>query len=85
MGKGVIIAQSFEEAKKAVESIMEDKVFGDAGRKVVIEEFLVGKEVSMLAFTDCKTIKTMVPSQDHKRALDNDQGLNTGGMGTFSP
>jgi len=85
LGKGVIIAQSFEEAKKAVESIMEDKVFGDAGRKVVIEEFLVGKEVSMLAFTDGKTIKTMVPSQDHKRALDNDQGLNTGGMGTFSP
>jgi len=85
LGKGVIIAQSFEEAKKAVESIMEDKVFGDAGRKVVIEEFLVGKEVSMLAFTDGKTIKTMVPSQDHKRALDNDQGLNTGGMETFSP
>lgn len=85
LGKGVIIAQSFEEAKKAVESIMDDRVFGDAGQKVVIEEFLVGKEVSMLAFTDGKTIKTMVPSQDHKRALDNDQGLNTGGMGTFSP
>ena len=85
LGKGVIIAQSFEEAKKAVENIMEDRVFGDAGQKVVIEEFLVGQEVSMLAFTDGKTIKTMVSSQDHKRALDNDRGLNTGGMGTFSP
>ena len=85
LGKGVIIAQSFEEAKKAVESIMDDRLFGNAGQKVVIEEFLVGKEVSMLAFTDGKTIKTMVPSQDHKRALDDDRGLNTGGMGTFSP
>ncbi|WP_265443096.1 phosphoribosylamine--glycine ligase [Acetivibrio straminisolvens] len=85
LGKGVIIAQNFDEAKQAVESIMEDKVFGEAGSKVVIEEFLVGQEVSMLAFTDGKTIKTMVSSQDHKRALDNDQGLNTGGMGTFSP
>ncbi|GAE89739.1 phosphoribosylamine-glycine ligase [Acetivibrio straminisolvens JCM 21531] len=84
LGKGVIIAQNFDEAKQAVESIMEDKVFGEAGSKVVIEEFLVGQEVSMLAFTDGKTIKTMVSSQDHKRALDNDQGLNTGGMGTFS-
>ncbi|ABN52477.1 MAG TPA: phosphoribosylamine--glycine ligase [Hungateiclostridium thermocellum] len=85
LGKGVIIAQNFDEAKQAVQSIMEDKVFGEAGNKVVIEEFLVGQEVSMLAFTDGKTIKTMVSSQDHKRALDNDQGLNTGGMGTFSP
>lgn len=85
LGKGVIIAQNFSEAKEAVESIMEDKVFGEAGNKVVIEEFLVGPEVSMLAFTDGKSIKTMVSSQDHKRALDNDQGLNTGGMGTFSP
>ncbi|HOM02951.1 MAG TPA: phosphoribosylamine--glycine ligase [Acetivibrio sp.] len=85
LGKGVIIAQNFDEAKQAVESIMEDKVFGEAGSKVVIEEFLVGQEVSMLAFTDGKTVKTMVSSQDHKRALDNDQGLNTGGMGTFSP
>lgn len=85
LGKGVIIAQNFDEAKQAVQSIMEDKVFGKAGNKVVIEEFLVGQEVSMLAFTDGKTIKTMVSSQDHKRALDNDQGLNTGGMGTFSP
>lgn len=85
LGKGVIIAQRFEEAEEAVKSIIDDKVFGAAGSKVVIEEFMVGPEVSMLAFTDGKTIKTMVSSQDHKRALDNDQGLNTGGMGTFSP
>lgn len=85
LGKGVIIAQNFEEAKEAVISIMEDKAFGEAGNKVVIEEFMVGPEVSVLAFTDGKTIKPMVSSQDHKRALDNDQGLNTGGMGTFSP
>lgn len=85
LGKGVIIAKDFSEAKEAVESIMVGKVFGEAGNRVVIEEFLVGPEVSMLAFTDGKTIKTMVSSQDHKRALDNDLGLNTGGMGTFSP
>ncbi len=85
LGKGVIIAQSLEEAKEAVVSIMEDKAFGDAGNKVVVEEFMVGPEVSVLAFTDGKTVKPMVSSQDHKRALDNDQGLNTGGMGTFSP
>jgi phosphoribosylamine--glycine ligase len=85
LGKGVIIAQNLEEAKKAVLSIMEDKAFGEAGNKVVIEEFMVGPEVSVLAFTDGKTVKPMVSSQDHKRALDNDQGLNTGGMGTFSP
>ena len=84
LGKGVIIAQSFEEAKKAVENIMEDRVFGDAGQKVVIEEFLVGQEVSMLAFTDGKTIKTMVSSQDHKRALDNDRGLIPGNGNIFS-
>lgn len=85
LGKGVIIAQSFEEAEEAVKSIMGEKVFGNAGDKIVIEEFLVGPEVSILAFTDGKTIVPMVSSQDHKRALDNDQGLNTGGMGTFSP
>lgn len=85
LGKGVIIANTFEEARDAVISIMEDKAFGDAGKKVVIEEFMVGPEVSILAFTDGKTVVPMVSSQDHKRALDNDQGLNTGGMGTFSP
>lgn len=85
LGKGVVIAQNYEEAEEAVKSIMDSRVFGDAGSRIVVEEFLVGQEVSMLAFTDGKTIKTMVSSQDHKRALDNDQGLNTGGMGTFSP
>ena len=85
LGKGVIIAQDFDQACEAVNSIMEDKVFGDAGSRVVIEEFMVGPEVSVLAFTDGKTVVPMVSSQDHKRALDNDQGLNTGGMGTFSP
>ncbi|MCX7922208.1 MAG: phosphoribosylamine--glycine ligase [Clostridia bacterium] len=85
LGKGVIIAQGFDEAQEAVNSIMNDKVFGSAGSRVVIEEFLVGPEVSILAFTDGKTVVPMVSSQDHKRALDNDQGLNTGGMGTFSP
>ena len=85
MGKGVIIVQDFDEACKAVCSIMEDRAFGDAGNKVVIEEFLTGREVSVLAFTDGKTIVPMVSAQDHKRALDNDEGLNTGGMGTFSP
>lgn len=85
LGKGVIIAENFEQAKDAVVSILDDKAFGSAGSRVVIEEFLVGPEVSMLAFTDGNTIKTMVSSQDHKRAYDNDQGLNTGGMGTFSP
>ncbi|MCX8131077.1 MAG: phosphoribosylamine--glycine ligase [Clostridia bacterium] len=85
LGKGVIIAQGFDQAHEAVNNIMEDKIFGTAGNKVVIEEFLVGPEVSVLAFTDGKTVVPMVSSQDHKRALDNDQGLNTGGMGTFSP
>ena len=85
LGKGVIIAQNFEEAKEAVKNIMEEKAFGDAGNKVVIEEFLVGQEVTVLAFTDGKTVKPMVSSQDHKRAFDNDEGPNTGGMGTFSP
>ena len=85
LGKGVIIAENFADAKKAVYDIMDDKVFGAAGGKVVIEEFLTGPEISVLAFTDGKTLKPMVSAQDHKRALDNDKGLNTGGMGTFSP
>ena len=85
LGKGVIIAMTLEEAEKAVHEMMEDKVFGNAGSRIVIEEFLSGPEVSVLAFTDGKTIKPMVSAQDHKRAYDNDEGLNTGGMGTFSP
>jgi phosphoribosylamine---glycine ligase len=85
LGKGVIIAKTYEEASKAVTQIMQDKVFGNAGDKVVIEEFMIGPEVSVLAFTDGKVIKPMVSAQDHKRAFDNDEGLNTGGMGTFSP
>lgn len=85
LGKGVIIAQSMEEATDAVHSIMEDKIFGESGANVVIEEFLTGPEVSVLCFTDGKTIKPMVSSMDHKRALDGDKGLNTGGMGTVSP
>lgn len=85
LGKGVIIAQTFTEAKEAIQSIMEDKKFGDSGNQVVIEEFLTGPEVSVLAFTDGKTVKPMVSSKDHKRAYDGDQGLNTGGMGTVSP
>lgn len=85
LGKGVIIAQSFDEAVQAVHEIMEDKVFGEAGSRIVIEEFLVGPEVSVLSFSDGETVVPMVSAQDHKRALDHDQGLNTGGMGTFSP
>lgn len=85
LGKGVIIAQNMEEAADAVHSIMEDKIFGESGANVVIEEFLTGPEVSVLCFTDGKTIKPMVSSMDHKRALDGDKGLNTGGMGTVSP
>ncbi len=85
LGKGVIIAADFDEAKAAVEDIMCDRVFGEAGSRVVIEEFLTGQEVSVLAFTDGKTLCPMVSAQDHKRAYDNDEGLNTGGMGTFSP
>lgn len=85
LGKGVIIAQGFDQAQEAVNAIMGEKVFGSAGDRIVIEEFLEGQEVSILAFTDGKTVVPMVSSQDHKRALDNDQGLNTGGMGTFSP
>ncbi len=85
LGKGVIIAQTREEAKDAVVSMMEDKVFGESGSRVVIEEFLQGPEVSVLAFTDGKCVKPMVSSMDHKRARDNDMGLNTGGMGTVAP
>lgn len=85
LGKGVIIAQDKSQAVEAVKSIMDEKVFGSAGDRIVIEEFLSGPEVSILAFTDGKTVVPMVSSQDHKRALDNDRGLNTGGMGTFSP
>lgn len=85
LGKGVIIAQCVDEAIEAVKDIMKDKVFGIAGDRVVIEEFLTGQEVSILAFTDGKAVVPMVSSQDHKRAFDNDQGLNTGGMGAFSP
>ncbi|MBQ3114982.1 MAG: phosphoribosylamine--glycine ligase, partial [Clostridia bacterium] len=85
LGKGVIIAENFDEAVKAVHEIMDDKAFGTAGNKVVIEEFLIGQEVSVLAFTDGKTLIPMVSAQDHKRVYDNDKGLNTGGMGAFSP
>lgn len=85
LGKGVIIAETREEAKEAVRSMMEDKVFGDSGNQVVVEEFLTGPEVSVLSFTDGKTLIPMVSSMDHKRALDGDQGLNTGGMGTIAP
>ncbi|NLP00333.1 MAG: phosphoribosylamine--glycine ligase [Clostridiaceae bacterium] len=85
LGKGVLICNTTEEALTAVSSIMEDKKFGDAGQRIVVEEFMTGPEVSVLAFTDGKTVIPMVSSQDHKRAFDNDQGLNTGGMGAFSP
>lgn len=85
LGKGVIIAETIEAAKEAVKSIMEDKMFGSSGNNIVIEEFLTGPEVSVLAFCDGKTLKPMVSSKDHKRALDGNKGLNTGGMGTISP
>ena len=85
LGKGVLICNTLEEAKDGVKSIMEDKKFGSAGNKMVIEEFMTGREVSVLSFVDGKTIKIMSSAQDHKRAKDGDQGLNTGGMGTFSP
>ena len=85
LGKGVIIAQTVDEAVDAVKSIMEDKQFGESGNRIVIEEFLTGPEVSVLAFTDGKCVKPMVSSKDHKRAYDNDEGLNTGGMGTIIP
>ena len=85
LGKGVIIALTREEAIDAVKSIMEDKQFGASGDQIVVEEFLTGPEVSVLSFTDGHTVKPMVSSMDHKRALDNDEGLNTGGMGTIAP
>ena len=85
LGKGVIIATTLEEATDAIKSIMTDKKFGSSGNKIVIEEFLTGPEVSVLSFTDGKVVKPMVSSMDHKRALDNDMGLNTGGMGTIAP
>ena len=85
LGKGVLICQNFEEAKEGVRTIMLDKKFGTAGNEMVIEEFMTGREVSVLSFVDGKTIKTMTSAQDHKRAGDGDTGLNTGGMGTFSP
>ena len=85
LGKGVLICNTLEDAKAGVKEIMLDKHFGNAGNKMVIEEFMTGREVSVLAFSDGKTIKTMTSAQDHKRAKDGDQGLNTGGMGTFSP
>ena len=85
LGKGVLICNTLEEAREGVRSIMLDKQFGSAGNRMVIEEFMTGREVSVLSFVDGKTIKTMTSAQDHKRAKDGDQGLNTGGMGTFSP
>ena len=85
LGKGVIIAFTLEEAKNAVKEIMEDKVFGASGNNIVIEEFLEGPEVSVLSFTDGETVVPMISSMDHKRALDGDKGLNTGGMGTVAP
>lgn len=85
LGKGVIIPESLDEAVAGVKEIMEDKIFGASGNNVVVEEFLTGPEVSVLAFTDGKCVKPMASSMDHKRALDGDKGLNTGGMGTVSP
>ena len=85
LGKGVLICNTLEEAEEGVKTLMLDKQFGDAGNEIVIEEFMTGREVSVLAFCDGKTIKCMTSAQDHKRAKDGDQGLNTGGMGTFSP
>lgn len=85
LGKGVVICPDYKSAEEAINSIMNDKIFGDSGNNIVIEEFLTGPEVSVLCFTDGKTIAPMVSSMDHKRALDNDEGLNTGGMGTIAP
>ena len=85
LGKGVVIAMTRDEAFDAVKSMMQDKIFGESGSQIVVEEFLTGPEVSVLAFTDGKTLVPMVSSMDHKRALDNDEGLNTGGMGTIAP
>ncbi|MDD6455652.1 MAG: phosphoribosylamine--glycine ligase, partial [Lachnospiraceae bacterium] len=85
LGKGVLICMNLEEAKAGVKSLMEDKQFGAAGNRIVVEEFMTGREVSVLSFVDGNTIKIMTSAQDHKRAGDGDTGLNTGGMGTFSP
>ena len=85
LGKGVLICNTREEAKEGVKTLMLDKQFGSAGDRIVVEEFMTGREVSVLSFVDGKTIKIMTSAQDHKRAGDGDQGLNTGGMGTFSP
>ena len=85
LGKGVLICQNLEEAKEGVKTLMLDKQFGDAGNEIVIEEFMTGREVSVLCYCDGTHIKPMTSAQDHKRAKDGDQGLNTGGMGTFSP
>ena len=85
LGKGVLICKDLEEAQEGVKTLMLDKQFGSAGDEIVIEEFMTGREVSVLSFVDGKTIKIMTSAQDHKRAKDGDQGLNTGGMGTFSP
>ena len=85
LGKGVLICNTLEEAKAGVKEIMLDKKFGASGNTMIVEEFMTGREVSVLSFVDGKTIKTMTSAQDHKRAKDGDQGLNTGGMGTFSP
>ena len=85
LGKGVLICNTLEEAREGVKTLMLDKQFGSAGDKIVIEEFMTGREVSVLSFVDGKTIKIMTSAQDHKRAKDGDRGLNTGGMGTFSP
>ena len=85
LGKGVVIAMTRDEAREAVRSMMEDKMFGESGSRIVIEEFLTGPEVSVLSFTDGKVVIPMVSSMDHKRAKDNDEGLNTGGMGTIAP
>ena len=85
LGKGVLICNTLEEAKEGVKTLMLDKQFGDAGNQIVIEEFMTGREVSVLCYCDGTHIKPMTSAQDHKRAKDNDEGLNTGGMGTFSP
>lgn len=85
LGKGVLICQNLQEAEDGVKTIMLDKQFGNAGNRLVIEEFMTGREVSVLSYVDGRTIKTMTSAQDHKRAGDGDTGLNTGGMGTFSP
>lgn len=84
-GKGVVVAKSLDEAVQAVSSMMEEKIFGDAGKRIIIEECLEGQEASILVFTDSKTVVPLVSSQDHKRVFDNDEGANTGGMGVYSP